>query len=159
MEEMVNLEEFRFPIPESFRLDLENIESRGTGSKDKSLFLKDPVPWSWLEKALDLGYSTSKIGVALWVFVGLKRTLSPKIGVKDISSLVHRDPSTVQRALKKLEEKNLIVVKRLKGSKNIISIVKAEGSLKNLRESSHGNEIVVQSKRYRNLCSKKPPGL
>ncbi len=85
-------------------------------------FLKGPVPLYWLEKAACLPGRSCQVAIALWFLAGL--TQSNSVPLK--SSLLRSfgvDRAAKYRAIKWLESKDLISVKRHKGRNPIVTIL------------------------------------
>lgn len=85
-------------------------------------FVAGSIPLDWICAAECLGGSALFIGMALWYYAGLNRTLVFRAGWKDLS-LGQVSISTVKRALVLLEEAGMIRVQHRSGKKNVIEIV------------------------------------
>ena len=71
------------------------------------LFIKGPIPYSWLSMANAQGGSTGVIATGLWFYVGLKKSSQFKIDGK-LDTLTGVSRQTRQSALIKLERAGLI---------------------------------------------------
>lgn len=91
-------------------------------SPQKQIFLKGPIPMSWLSKAAHLPGKTLNVAIALWWLYGMKPGQSFKLTSKALEHLdVGRDAAS--DALRRLEEAGLIEVKRTKGQRPIVTIL------------------------------------
>lgn len=103
-------------------------KSRYTGKpKRQSLkrydrFVAGPIPLRWICESEVLGGSALFVGMALWYYAGLNRSLKFRAGWKDLT-LDRVSVSTVKRALYLLERAGLIRIQRASGRKNVIEIV------------------------------------
>ena len=76
----------------------------------------------WLEVAMSLKGAALSVGVILWYFRGVKKSISFKIGIQDIADRIHKSWLTTQRALSTLEEAKLITIEKHPGRKHLVTI-------------------------------------
>ena len=88
----------------------------------KTPFLRGPIPLSWLQKAMKLGGTAISVGIVLWYYRGLKKSLIFKIGIQDIAGLIGRSWLTAKRGLIALERRGVISISRHQGRKHLIEI-------------------------------------
>ena len=101
-------------------------------------FLRGPVPMDWLQKAMKLSCAAMSVGIVLWHFRGLKKSLTFKVGIGDLAKYIGRSWVTCQRALQILEEQGLIALERNNGSKHIVTILQVEE--REMQEAHLGSE-------------------
>jgi hypothetical protein len=85
-------------------------------------FLKGPIPYAWLSRASELQGKTLHVGLAIWFLAGVtnSRTVKlPQLILGDFSVNRH----CKYRALKWLEEANLIAVKTEAGCATVIMLL------------------------------------
>jgi hypothetical protein len=86
------------------------------------LFLKGPIPRLWIVGASKLSGRALHVGLELWYFAGLTRSLLVSLNQSRLTELgVSRD--SARRGLRQLEEAGLISVQRHSGRKPIITIL------------------------------------
>ena len=87
------------------------------------LFLKGPIPLNWLCTAATVpGAASLKIAVALWYLVGLQKTNGVKLTGRTLKMFkVH--PGTASRALRRLEEAELVHVDRGPGRCPVVTLL------------------------------------
>ena len=92
-------------------------------SKKSELFLKGPVPLSWLSKASLLPGKSFNVGLALWWLEGMAKGKPHKLTGSVIGHFgVKRDAS--RDALRRMEQAGLVRVERNPGSCPLVSILK-----------------------------------
>ena len=83
-----------------------------------------PIPWNWIVAVANLKAKALHVGTAIWHLAGLTKSNTVKVSGKLLRSMgVDRHAS--YRALKKMEDANLIAVKRRLGSNPIVTILEA----------------------------------
>jgi hypothetical protein len=113
-----NVDQFRLTVRE---VDLPTDLPASPPRKKRARFLRGPVPWEWICKAMTLGRGPLALGMVLWHLRGLKRAdtfrLSP--------SATHcvGDRKTVYRSLRALERAGLVHVHRHQGRGPTVTIV------------------------------------
>ena len=115
---------------EQYRLS-SNIKCRIIRSQQTRLvfyqkFLRGPIPLNWLRKAMSLGGTCLSVGIILWYYRGLKKSITFKLGIQDIANLIGRSWLTAQRGLRALERSGLVAIKRHRGRKHLIEIQEVE---------------------------------
>src|SRR5262249_44395259 len=77
-------------------------------------FLKGPVPWSWLARAMAMAGEALAVGVGLWLRRGIMgRAAVPFCLAHAVAEGIPR--STAHRALGELEQAGLVAVRRRPG--------------------------------------------
>ncbi len=88
----------------------------------KAPFVRGPISLNWLQRAMKFGGTAISVGIVLWYYAGLKKSLVFKIGTQDIADLIGRSWLTAKRGLIALEKEGLITIQRHKGRKHLIEI-------------------------------------
>lgn len=88
-------------------------------------YLRGPIPWSWLHAAIKLPGSAVEVGLALWHFRAVKKSLTFKTGIGDIAAFLGVSTATVRRAIDALQLAGLIERECLEGRKCLITMVEA----------------------------------
>ena len=97
-------------------------------TKTDKLFIKGPIPFDWLMMANNIGGKAGMVGNALWLYVGLKKSLTFKIdGKLDLLCGISRQAR--QLNLKKLEACGLIKFTTPKGCFPQVEILKPPASI------------------------------
>ena len=78
--------------------------------KSLQQYLRGPIGWDWLKTAMALPGSTLEVGLALWHYRALNKSLTFKKGVGDIAKFLELSKDTVRRALRSLEDAQLITL-------------------------------------------------
>jgi hypothetical protein len=87
-------------------------------------FLRGPIPLNWIINASKLPGMALHVGIALWHLAGFKNCKIVKLSGKLLRGMgVNRHAS--YRALKKMEDANLIAVKRHLGRNPVVTILEA----------------------------------
>ncbi len=116
-------------LPETERLEWNGKTFR---SHDKStrvppntegLFLKGPIPISWLARAERRGLSALTIGLELWLLCGLRKSKVVDLNLSQLRLTDARARQSNQRGLRKLEEAGLVRVSRRPGRRSQVEIV------------------------------------
>jgi hypothetical protein len=85
-------------------------------------FLKGPIPWDWLEKAAQLPGKALAVGMALWLWAGMKRSRRLSLSISSLSAMgVKRNAG--YRAMNELERAGLISVVRHTGRKPKVTLL------------------------------------
>jgi hypothetical protein len=93
-------------------------------SRTTRLFLKGPIPFTWLQKANSLGGSTGIVATGLWFYVGINSSKYFKVDSK-LDQFTGVTRQTRQHALHKLETAGLVKIRNPKGSYPYIEILDA----------------------------------
>ena len=96
--------------------------TKRTSTKPAS-YLRGPITWDWLHTAMKLPGATIEVGLALWHFRALNKSLTFRKGVGDLARFRELSPDTVRRALHALENADLIKVTRTPGQKSVIEML------------------------------------
>ena len=86
---------------------------------DKKLFLKGPIPITWLSAAASLPGKALHLGVALWWLQGMRKTPHIKITQKALHFFALSRDAT-RDGLLRLENKGLIRVQRRPGQRPMV---------------------------------------
>jgi hypothetical protein len=84
-------------------------------------FLKGPIPWSWLMKAMSLGGSALAVGIAIWRLAGVKS--DPTVLLVPSETQAIGDRKTVYRGLGKLESAGLVRCSRHRGRSPTVTLL------------------------------------
>lgn len=85
-------------------------------------FLKGPIPWPWLERAMSLRGHALHVGIRLWFEAGLVRSDNVSISMTGMAQTgVMRHSAS--RGLKALEEAGLVSAVRHAGRKPVVTIL------------------------------------
>ncbi len=76
-------------------------------------FLKGPVPWSWLERAMKLPGRALHVGIWVWFYAGMVKDGHVPLNLSRLGF----DRSAASRGLAALEKAGLLVVTRRPGNK------------------------------------------
>ena len=97
-----------------------------TGRSDRSagLFIKGPIPFSWLQKANQLGGSTGAVATALWFYVGIHKSRRFRIDQR-LDQLCGLTRQTRSAVLARLQAHGLIVVHPKRGAYPTIEVLDA----------------------------------
>ena len=91
-------------------------------TKRGELFLKGPIPRSWLQTAGRLPGEALHVGIELWYYAGLKKSRTVKLNLSRMGeSGIGRD--SARRGLYQLEQGKLVTVRRHPGRNPIVSIL------------------------------------
>ena len=92
------------------------------GARQRSrLFIKGPIPFSWLQQANGLGGSTGAVATALWFYVGLTKSRRFRIDQR-LDQLCCLTRQTRSLILARLEAKGLIVIHPKRGAYPTIEV-------------------------------------
>jgi hypothetical protein len=80
-------------------------------AKQVDKFLKGPVPWWWIEKAVRLPGSTLHVGLALWRLSGAMKSDTVRLANSEMEAL-GVDRNGKSRALKQLQKSGLVSVQQ-----------------------------------------------
>ena len=89
------------------------------------LFLKGPIPLSWLLRVMELpGKSPLAVSLAIWFKAGIEKRRTIRITGRLLNQF-HIHPDTSRRALSKLEAAHLVTVDRHAGRCPIVTLLEA----------------------------------
>ena len=95
-------------------VDIADLRSRSPRIKRGGRFLSGQIPWNWLSACACLPGKALHVGIALWLWRGIKKSYRVKLSVKGLEELgVSRHAA--YRALKVIEERGLASVERHRG--------------------------------------------
>lgn len=86
-------------------------------------YLRGPITWQWLLTAMKLPGAAIKVGLVLWHFRSLNKSLTFRKGTGDIARFLGLSTDTVRRAMHALEDAGLIEVDCAPGRKCTITMV------------------------------------
>ena len=92
-----------------------------TGKKIQP-YLKGPIYWQWLHKAINLPGASLAVGLTLWHYRSLTKSLRFKVGLGDISKLTGKSKDAARRGLRSLQMAGLIQIERKPGRKSFVSL-------------------------------------
>lgn len=118
MDERLPIERLRLPDPPT-----EVCSSKVPSTHKRSQrFLKGPIPWPWLVRAISLPGKAAAIAVALWHWSGLRRSRMVRVAHKDLREL-GVGPQATGRGLRLLERAGLVHVDRRPGQSPVVTIL------------------------------------
>ena len=85
-------------------------------------FLKGPIPWAWLARALSLPGKALHVGVVLWFRAGLEQSRTIALSMTRFEE-VGVSRFSASRGLRRLKKARLVKVKAGKGRKPRVTIV------------------------------------
>ena len=88
-------------------------------------FLRGPIPWPWLTRAMPLGRAPLATALVIWRLVGVKNSRTVHLTRSEWGCVGGR--RTVYRALDVLERAGLITVERHRGRGPMIEVREAPG--------------------------------
>ena len=88
-------------------------------------YLRGPIPWDWLHVAMRLPGASVKVGIALWHYRALNRSLTFRKGTGDIARFLGLSSDTVRRAIDALEDAGLIRLECAPGRKCSITMLES----------------------------------
>lgn len=91
-------------------------------SRQRSKFLKGPVPWDWIERAARLPGKALVVGLALWRLSGATKSTTIRLGNSEMSAL-GVDRSAKSRALKALAAADLISIDQKPGKMPVVTLL------------------------------------
>ena len=86
-------------------------------------YLRGPIGWVWLRLAARLPGSALKVGLVLWHYRALNKSMTFKTGTRDIARFLGLSPDTVRRAIDALADVGLIRLSCAPGRKCLITMV------------------------------------
>ena len=86
-----------------------------------TLFVRGPIPMSWLTRAARLPGKALHVGLLLWFRVGCEKSVTVRL-TRSHCNLFGLTRHVVYRALKRLEEAGLVEVSRHRGRCPIVTI-------------------------------------
>lgn len=89
--------------------------------RHSKLFIKGPIPFSWLQQANSLGGSTGVVATALWFYVGIHKSRRFRID-RRLDQLCRLTRQTRNLVLERLQRHGLIVVHPKLGSYPTIEV-------------------------------------
>jgi hypothetical protein len=113
-----DVDRFRLTVQE---VDLPNDPPVSHPRKKRARFLRGPVPWEWICKAMTLGRGPLALGMVLWHLRGLKRSDSFRLPPSATQCV--GDRITVYRSLRALERAGLVHVERHQGRGPTVSLI------------------------------------
>jgi hypothetical protein len=106
-----------------YPLDLTSISrQRPPQPKKGERFLCGPVPWRWIESAMQLPVRSSDVGIILWHIAGLEKDRTVRFRYK-IARSAGISRSAIGRGLTHLERAGLIKVERKRGRCPVVTIL------------------------------------
>ena len=86
-------------------------------------YLRGPIPWGWLRTAIALPGSGLEVGLALWHYRALNRSVEFRVGIRDVADLLGLSSDTVRRGLRALVGAGLVGVSCQPGRKSTFTIL------------------------------------
>ncbi len=88
-------------------------------------FLKGPIPWSWVDRAMKLRGKAFHVGIILWQEVGYRKSRSVKLRMSAVDKAGF-SRRTAKRALRELEAADLVKIDRKPGQLLQVEILEVE---------------------------------
>lgn len=85
------------------------------------LFLKGPIPWSWLVAAGEATGRALQVAIVLWLEVGMKKSARVRLPHQRLREM-GVDRHAVRRGLAALEAAGLVLVERRNGASPFVTI-------------------------------------
>ena len=86
-------------------------------------YLKGPVPWPWLQRAMCASGNALSVGIVLWYLAGMEGSLTFGVTIPRIARETGLAERTCQRAVRALDDEDLIQVDRPPGRKMQVTII------------------------------------
>ena len=99
-----------------------SMANKSTRGRIKGLFLKGPIPWDWLVKAMRLSGKALHVALILWQEAGFHRVKTVKLRTSVVDK-VGFSRRSARRALKQLESAGLIETERKPGQLTTVRIM------------------------------------
>jgi hypothetical protein len=106
-------------------MDVEALRLLGdtTPAPRRRRYLRGPIYWDWLLAAGGLPGASLKVGLVLWDYRALKKSLTFKMGIGNIAKFLGSSSDTVRRAIGELESAGLITKDCAPGQKCVFTMV------------------------------------
>jgi len=128
MGQLIDLDELR--IPSGFVPPEKKKNRPKAGRRVNGRFIRGPLPWDWVCRAVHLTEKSPHVALGLWFIVGLTKSYTVKLQKKVLLELgVNRQ--SFYRAVKKMEEAGLISVIRKPGQTYLITLLVDEEKTSN----------------------------
>jgi hypothetical protein len=95
-------------------------------TRRKERFLKGPVPWPWLVRAMKLPGRALHVGIYVWFFAGMSRSETVVLTMSRLQRELGFSRATATRGLAALEAADLVSVERATGRAPRVTIRRAE---------------------------------
>lgn len=117
----VNLDRFRLTVHEMPRKS-RAVSRRTAPPKHKAgeRFLRGPIPWPWITRAMQLGRAPLALSLVIWRLVGVQRSRTVHLTASEWECVGER--KAVYRALDVLERAGLITVERHRGRGPMVEV-------------------------------------
>src|SRR5262249_12599366 len=112
-----------YRLPDDF-VAAPEVRKQRTPSRNAARFLKGPIPWDWLDRAMRLGGKALAMGLMLWLESGLQKKRTFRFCLSRVGRGGERR-HTARRAIRCLETAGLIAVVRRPGSGLDVTILDA----------------------------------
>jgi hypothetical protein len=86
-------------------------------------FLKGPIPWWWLERAIGLPGRALPVALVVWLWSGMRRTATIRLSMCHIFPSLAISRFAVYRALEELQRAGLVRVRRRQGHAPLVTIL------------------------------------
>lgn len=111
---------------DDLRADGAPLPPRRRAVRRRERFLKGPVPWPWLLRAMGLPGRALHVGVYVWFFAGLQRSETVVLTMSRLQRELGFSRATATRGLAALEAAGLVSVERAPGRAPRVTIQRAE---------------------------------
>jgi DNA-binding transcriptional ArsR family regulator len=86
-------------------------------------FLRGPIPWAWLHRAIDLAGPALLTGMAIWYFWYLNKQRPFQVSSKKLAQQVKLSQRSIQRGISLLRDAGLLKVTHRNGSRSTLAII------------------------------------
>ncbi len=122
----IDLAAFRVPVEVEFDSPQTRKSSKPPRHQPGEHFLKGPIPWAWLQRAMKLPGKALHVAMLLWKEAGIRRDRTVRLNLSAAEKNgVPTD--TARRALEALEAGGLVSVTRRQGMASEVTLLDAPG--------------------------------
>ena len=100
-------------------MNVESLRLDSPPATKRAPYLSGPIPWSWVKAASGLPGKALAVGLVLWHYRSLRKSMEVKVGLADIAQKIDTTESAVRRGCRALEGKGLVEVQRSPGCKMV----------------------------------------
>jgi hypothetical protein len=124
---MTNFDPDTFRAPEEIDLDAarKRPSKKPPHHRKGEEFLKGPIPWAWLRRAMPLPGKALSIAMLLWKEAGIRNQRTVKINLSALAGF-SLTRATARRGLRALALANLVTVKHRPGQTLEVTLLESE---------------------------------
>lgn len=86
-------------------------------------FLKGPIPWEWIVRAISLPGRALPVALVIWLWAGMTKKRTVRLSLQYVFPSLRISRFAAYRALCRLEHAGLVRVRRRRGHAPIVTIV------------------------------------